>query len=207
MAATWTNGPDASVMRIAVQERDDHLHLSIRDDGVGGADPARGSGLIGLRDRGGPGQIARDQQPSWPRDANWCPAPVAAPLTLARAPARRGGRRASGTPQATRQAERSPAGSPVHDLLLIRRHGVTDLAAITAGGCHLPLLIGVLRFLLAGSRVGRWPRRHRRTWPRSWTVCGANLSKPQMWKEARQRTMAEVAGRRPARNSHNLGNA
>jgi signal transduction histidine kinase len=27
------------------------LHLSIRDDGVGGADPARGSGLIGLRDR------------------------------------------------------------------------------------------------------------------------------------------------------------
>jgi hypothetical protein len=27
------------------------LHLSIRDDGVGGADPARGSGLIGLQDR------------------------------------------------------------------------------------------------------------------------------------------------------------
>ncbi len=27
------------------------MHLSIRDDGVGGADPARGSGLIGLRDR------------------------------------------------------------------------------------------------------------------------------------------------------------
>ncbi|MCU1630184.1 MAG: two-component system sensor kinase, partial [Pseudonocardia sp.] len=27
------------------------LHLSIRDDGVGGADPAAGSGLIGLRDR------------------------------------------------------------------------------------------------------------------------------------------------------------
>ena len=26
-------------------------HLSIRDDGVGGADPAHGSGLIGLRDR------------------------------------------------------------------------------------------------------------------------------------------------------------
>ena len=51
MAATRTNGPDAPVVRVAVQERDDRLHLSIRDDGVGGAEPARGSGLIGLRDR------------------------------------------------------------------------------------------------------------------------------------------------------------
>src|SRR6266849_8442574 len=41
----------ASVVRGAVEERDDSLHLSIRDDGVGGADPARGSGLTGLRDR------------------------------------------------------------------------------------------------------------------------------------------------------------
>jgi len=41
----------ASVVRVAVEERDDSLHLSIRDDGVGGVDPARGSGLIGLRDR------------------------------------------------------------------------------------------------------------------------------------------------------------
>ncbi|MFF1658917.1 CHASE3 domain-containing protein [Streptomyces sp. NPDC058255] len=41
----------ATVVRVAVEERDDHLHLSMRDDGVGGADPARGSGLIGLRDR------------------------------------------------------------------------------------------------------------------------------------------------------------
>jgi signal transduction histidine kinase len=29
----------------------DMLRLSIRDDGVGGADPNRGSGLTGLRDR------------------------------------------------------------------------------------------------------------------------------------------------------------
>jgi signal transduction histidine kinase len=36
---------------IALEERDGCLHLSIRDDGAGGADPARGSGLIGLRDR------------------------------------------------------------------------------------------------------------------------------------------------------------
>jgi signal transduction histidine kinase len=41
----------ASVVCVAVQEQDDRLRLSIRDDGVGGADPARGSGLIGLRDR------------------------------------------------------------------------------------------------------------------------------------------------------------
>lgn len=31
--------------------RDDCLHLSIRDDSAGGTDPARGSGLTGLRDR------------------------------------------------------------------------------------------------------------------------------------------------------------
>src|SRR6266702_2311832 len=41
----------ASVVSIALEERDGCVHLSIRDDGVGGADPARGSGLIGLRDR------------------------------------------------------------------------------------------------------------------------------------------------------------
>jgi signal transduction histidine kinase len=36
---------------IALKKRDGCLHLSIRDDGAGGADPARGSGLVGLRDR------------------------------------------------------------------------------------------------------------------------------------------------------------
>ncbi|MCW2561571.1 MAG: histidine kinase,GAF protein, partial [Mycobacterium sp.] len=30
---------------------DENLHLSIRDDGIGGADAARGSGITGLRDR------------------------------------------------------------------------------------------------------------------------------------------------------------
>jgi signal transduction histidine kinase len=46
-----TRHAHASVVRVAVAERDDRLHLSIRDDGVGGVDSARGSGLIGLRDR------------------------------------------------------------------------------------------------------------------------------------------------------------
>ena len=41
----------ASVVRVAVEQRDKTLYLSVRDDGVGGADLARGSGLIGLRDR------------------------------------------------------------------------------------------------------------------------------------------------------------
>jgi signal transduction histidine kinase len=41
----------ASVARVAVEQRNGTLHLSIRDDGAGGADPRRGSGLIGLRDR------------------------------------------------------------------------------------------------------------------------------------------------------------
>jgi signal transduction histidine kinase len=40
-----------SVVRVAVERTNGTLHLSVRDDGVGGADPARGSGLIGLRDR------------------------------------------------------------------------------------------------------------------------------------------------------------
>jgi signal transduction histidine kinase len=34
-----------------VEARDGRLHLSIRDDGVGGADSSRGSGLVGLTDR------------------------------------------------------------------------------------------------------------------------------------------------------------
>jgi GAF domain-containing protein len=41
----------ASHAHVTVEQRDALLHLSIRDDGAGGADPAGGSGLIGLRDR------------------------------------------------------------------------------------------------------------------------------------------------------------
>jgi signal transduction histidine kinase len=41
----------ASVVRVRVEVRDDTLTTSISDDGVGGADPSRGSGLIGLTDR------------------------------------------------------------------------------------------------------------------------------------------------------------
>jgi signal transduction histidine kinase len=41
----------ASRVEVDVAERGGRLRLSIRDDGVGGADLRRGSGLIGLRDR------------------------------------------------------------------------------------------------------------------------------------------------------------
>jgi signal transduction histidine kinase len=42
---------DASLARVVIATSTGALRLSIRDDGVGGADPARGSGLIGLKDR------------------------------------------------------------------------------------------------------------------------------------------------------------
>jgi signal transduction histidine kinase len=40
-----------SHVEISLTARDGGLLLSIRDDGIGGADPARGSGLVGLTDR------------------------------------------------------------------------------------------------------------------------------------------------------------
>ena len=36
---------------VALTVKKDRLLLSMRDDGVGGTDPGRGSGLVGLRDR------------------------------------------------------------------------------------------------------------------------------------------------------------
>ena len=41
----------ASVVEIHVEARNGTLDLTIRDDGIGGADLSRGSGLIGLSDR------------------------------------------------------------------------------------------------------------------------------------------------------------
>jgi signal transduction histidine kinase len=42
---------NASVVGVAVEVRDGILGLVVSDDGVGGADPMRGSGLVGLKDR------------------------------------------------------------------------------------------------------------------------------------------------------------
>ena len=41
----------ASQVQLAVKSEDDDIYLSIRDDGIGGADVGKGSGLIGLVDR------------------------------------------------------------------------------------------------------------------------------------------------------------
>jgi signal transduction histidine kinase len=41
----------ASIVRVDVDVVERVLHLSVRDDGHGGADPSRGSGLVGLKDR------------------------------------------------------------------------------------------------------------------------------------------------------------
>ncbi len=42
---------NASAVHVTAEARDGVLTLSIQDDGCGGADPSRGSGLIGLTDR------------------------------------------------------------------------------------------------------------------------------------------------------------
>ncbi len=54
VAETLTNTTkhaEASRIDVTVELRDGSLWVSVRDDGVGGADPARGSGLVGLTDR------------------------------------------------------------------------------------------------------------------------------------------------------------
>jgi signal transduction histidine kinase len=42
---------DASVVHVELDKRDATLQFAIRDDGIGGADPGQGSGLVGLSDR------------------------------------------------------------------------------------------------------------------------------------------------------------
>ena len=42
---------EASLVQVEVAAADGRVRLDVRDDGVGGADPGRGSGLVGLKDR------------------------------------------------------------------------------------------------------------------------------------------------------------
>jgi signal transduction histidine kinase len=46
-----TKHAGASRVEVTIEGRDGHLRVCVRDDGVGGADPACGSGLVGLKDR------------------------------------------------------------------------------------------------------------------------------------------------------------
>jgi signal transduction histidine kinase len=41
----------ASAVQVEVEQVDGVLRVGVRDDGAGGADPSRGSGLLGLKDR------------------------------------------------------------------------------------------------------------------------------------------------------------
>ena len=54
VSETLTNAAkhaQASIVRVGVEAVDGVVRVSVRDDGAGGADSARGTGLIGLRDR------------------------------------------------------------------------------------------------------------------------------------------------------------
>ena len=54
VSETLTNAAkhaQASVIHVVVEAADGALRVRIRDDGVGGADPTSGSGLVGLKDR------------------------------------------------------------------------------------------------------------------------------------------------------------
>jgi signal transduction histidine kinase len=46
-----TKHAKASQIDVTVELSDGGLRVCVRDDGIGGADPARGSGLVGLKDR------------------------------------------------------------------------------------------------------------------------------------------------------------
>jgi signal transduction histidine kinase len=56
---------NASTATVAVRRTNGHAEVEVRDDGVGGADPGRGSGLSGLADRVGAldGSLALDSPP------------------------------------------------------------------------------------------------------------------------------------------------
>jgi signal transduction histidine kinase len=41
----------ASMVEVSAEAADGMLRVRVRDDGIGGADPVRGSGLLGLKDR------------------------------------------------------------------------------------------------------------------------------------------------------------
>jgi signal transduction histidine kinase len=68
VAETLTNAAkhaDASAVRVEVEQSVGALRVTVSDDGAGGADPARGSGLVGLQDRVGAlgGRVAVESPP------------------------------------------------------------------------------------------------------------------------------------------------
>ena len=58
---------EATQASVRVDHQDDRLVVEVRDDGRGGADPVKGSGLSGLADRAGAlgGRLELDSTPGW----------------------------------------------------------------------------------------------------------------------------------------------
>ena len=56
---------NATRVQVTLEQRDGEVRLGITDDGVGGADPSGGSGLVGLKDRveAGGGTFTVDSRP------------------------------------------------------------------------------------------------------------------------------------------------
>jgi glucose-6-phosphate-specific signal transduction histidine kinase len=73
----------ASGVRVSVDAEYAHLRLSISDDGVGGADAHKGSGLTGLVDRvEALGGTAADLQRRWERNVTTGDDPIRRVLTF-----------------------------------------------------------------------------------------------------------------------------
>ena len=51
MLANAEKHANASVVEVSAETCEGRLRVRVRDDGIGGADPVRGSGLLGLKDR------------------------------------------------------------------------------------------------------------------------------------------------------------
>jgi signal transduction histidine kinase len=88
----------ASVVRLLAERDDGTIRVAVTDDGIGGADPARGSGLIGLSDRIGAigGRLAIDSAPG---RGTSIVAVLPAGTERTRGPARRGGSRPAPAPE------------------------------------------------------------------------------------------------------------
>jgi signal transduction histidine kinase len=77
MLANAVKHAAATAIAVTAELADGSLRVCTRDDGIGGADPARGSGLVGLRDRveaiGGSFAV---NSPAGGGTTSWCVLPL-----------------------------------------------------------------------------------------------------------------------------------
>ncbi len=202
-----TRHAHATRANVAVEQDDARLHLSIHDDGVGGADPTAGSGLVGLRDRvqalGGtldvtsPRAKARRSSSSFrcnPTDRSACPAMRGRCRGSALARLRFYERIAAQSgPHRTWSGEsldRVMAHGKTTGMALLRATAPTIVAAVLAAG-------GLLAIMLAGHPLDtrlHHPARRRRDGERP-------VSAAEAWTAARQadERLAAADGGEPCR--------